>query len=67
MITLKQVRAVLADPKSRSEEYTVATDCAVGSLGKLALEEISVRESIMENWKYFIEAESKGVINNART
>lgn len=37
------------------------------SLGKLALEEIGVRESIKENWKYFIEAESKGVINNART
>jgi hypothetical protein len=48
---LKQVRAVLADPKSRSEEYTVATDCAVGSLGKLALFHNS---GLLEEWVNYL-------------
>ena len=34
---LENVKNALTDPKARSEEYTVATDCAVGALGKIAL------------------------------
>ena len=49
--TLKQVRAVLADAKSRSEEYTIATDCAVGSFGKLALFHNS---TLLEEWVNYL-------------
>jgi hypothetical protein len=35
--TLQCIRAALSDTKSRTTEYTIATDCAVGALGKLAL------------------------------
>lgn len=49
--TLELVRNVLKDPKARTEEYTVATDCAVGTLGKLA---IFHNNNLIEEWLNYL-------------
>jgi len=49
--TLEMVRNALKDPKARSEDYTVATDCAVGALGKLALLH---NNGLIEEWLNYL-------------
>lgn len=49
--TLEMVRNVLKDPKARTEDYTVATDCAVGALGKLALLH---NNGLIEEWLNYL-------------
>lgn len=49
--TLELIRTVLKDPKARTDEYTVATDCAVGTLGKLA---IFHNNGLIEEWLNYL-------------
>ncbi|CAG9321782.1 unnamed protein product [Blepharisma stoltei] len=44
---VEAVRTIINDGKARSDEYNVATDCAVGALGKLA---IFQRNDLIEEW-----------------
>ena len=48
---LENIKTVLADPKSRTEEYTIATDCAVGALGKIA---IFHNNTLIEDWLNYL-------------
>lgn len=41
------VRLILTDPNARTEEYNIATDCAVGALGKIA---VYHRNDLIEEW-----------------
>jgi hypothetical protein len=44
---LKSISDILTAPNARSEENTVATDCAVGALGKIALKH---RSDLVHTW-----------------
>lgn len=48
---LSNIKTVLTDPKARNDTYTIATDCAVGALGKIALYH---NAGLLEEWVNFL-------------
>ena len=48
---IESIKTILADSKARTDEYTIATDCAVGALGKIALYH---NNSLIEDWLNYL-------------
>lgn len=54
--SIEAVQTILTSPSSRSEEYTISTDSAVGALGKIA---IFQQNSLIESWLNYLPIKSE--------